>query len=108
MKRFTKLTERKFEKLEMAFQNVSGKNNVNYSNNQNSLLLLEILKNCISNLEKELIEKYAIINFLLKQKNETNNNRSSVNKKVTENDEIVETEGGNSSPSSNSKQKIQN
>ena len=33
MKRFTKLTERKFEKLEMAFQNVSGKNNVNYSNN---------------------------------------------------------------------------
>ena len=108
MKRFTKLTERKFEKLEMAFQNVSGKSNVNYSNNENSLLLLEILKNCISNLEKELIEKYGIINFLRKQKNKTNNNRSSVNKKVTENDEIVENEGGNSSPSSNSKQKIQN
>ena len=108
IKRFTKLTERKFEKLEMALQNISGKSNVNYSNNENSLSLLEILKNCIFNLEKELIEKYAIINFLLKQKNETNNNRSSVNKTVTENDEIVETEGGNSSPSSNSKQKIQN
>ena len=33
---------------------------------------------------------------------------SSVNKTVTENDEIVETERGNSSPSSNSKQKIEN
>ena len=80
---------------------------MNYSNNENSLLLLEILKNRIPNLEKELIAKDAIINFLLKQKNETNNNTSSVNKTVTENDEIVETERVNSSPSSNSKQKIE-
>ena len=72
MKRFRKLTERKFEKLEIALQNISGKRNVNYSNNENSPLLLEILKNCISNLEKELTEEDAIINFLLKQKNETN------------------------------------
>ena len=79
----------------MALQNISGKNNVSYSNNENSPLLLEILKNRISNLEKELIEKDAIIDFLLKQKNETNNNTSSVNKTVTENDEIVETERGN-------------
>ena len=59
----------------------------------------------MSNLVKKLIEKDAIINFLLKQKNETNNNTSSVIKAVTENDEILETERGNSSPSSNSKQK---
>ena len=72
MKRFRKLTERKFEELEIALQNISGKHNVNYSNNENSPLLLEILKNCISNLEKELTEEDAIINFLLKQKNETN------------------------------------
>ena len=72
MKRFRKLTERKFEELEIALQNISGKRNVNYSNNENSPLLLEILKNCISNLEKELTEEDAIINFLLKQKNETN------------------------------------
>ena len=72
MKRFRKLTERKFEELEIALQNISGKHNVNYSNNENSPLLLEILKNCISNLEKELTEDDAIINFLLKQKNETN------------------------------------
>ena len=72
MKRFRKLTERKFEELEIALQNISGKHNVNYSNNENSSLLLEILKNCISNLEKELTEEDAIINFLLKQKNETN------------------------------------
>ena len=52
----------------------------------------------------------AIINFLLKQKNETNNNIRSVNKTVTENDEILETEWGNSSRNPNSKRKreIQN
>ena len=37
----------------------------------------------------------AIINFLLKRKNETNNNTSSVNKTVIEIDEILETERGN-------------
>ena len=47
IKRFTKSTERKFKELEMALQNISGKNNVNY-NNQNSPLLLEILMNRIS------------------------------------------------------------
>ena len=88
----------------MALQNISGKNNANYNNNENSPLLLEILKNRISNLEKELIEKDAIISFLLKQKSETNNT-SSVNKTATENDEILETERENSSPSSNLKQK---
>ena len=65
------------------------------------MLPLEISKNRISNLEKKLIEKDAIINFLLKQKNETNNNASFVNKTVTENDEMLETKRGNSSPSSN-------
>ena len=90
----------------MALQNISGKNNVIYSDDENSVLLLEILKNRISNLEEELKEKDAIIN-ILKQKNETNNNTSSVNKTVTENDEILQTERGNSSPSSNSKQKIE-
>ena len=65
------------------------------------MLPLEILKNRIPNLEKKLIEKDAIINFLLKQKNETDNNASLVNKTVTENDEMLETKRGNSSPSSN-------
>ena len=46
--------------------------------------------NRISYLEKDLIEKYA------------NNNASSVNKTVIENNKIIETERGNSSPSSNS------
>ena len=92
IKRFTKSTERKFKELEMTLQNISMKNNPNYNNNENSPLLLEILKNCISNLEKEVREKEAIINFLLKQKSETNNNTSLVNKTVTENDEILEEE----------------
>ena len=104
IRRFTKSTERNFEELEMALQNISGKNNANFYNDENSPLLLEILKNRISNLEKELIEKDAIISFLLKQKSETNNT-SSVNKTATENDEILETERENSSPSSNLKQK---
>ena len=87
-------------------KNISGENNTNYNNiNENFPLLLEILKNRISNLEKKLIEKDAIINFLLKQNLETNNSTSSIDKTVTENDEILETERGNSSPSSNSKQK---
>ena len=99
-------TERKFEELEITLQKISGKSNRNYNNNKkNSPLLSEILNNCISNLEKELTEKDAIINFLLKQKSETNNNTSSVNKTVIENDEILETERGSSSPSSDSKQK---
>ena len=80
IKRFTKSTERKFEELEMALQNISGKNNENYNNNDNSAILLEILKNRISSLEKELIGEDATINFTLKQKSETNNNTSSVNK----------------------------
>ena len=104
IRRFTKSTERNFEELEMALQNISGKNNANFYDDENSPLLLEILKNRISNLEKELIEKDAIISFLLKQKSETNNT-SSVNKTATENDEILETERENSSPSSNLKQK---
>ena len=33
-KQFTKSTERKFEEFEMALQNISGENNVNYSNNE--------------------------------------------------------------------------
>ena len=90
----------------MALQNISGKNNVICSDNENPVLLLEILKNCISSLEEELIEKDAIIN-ILKQENETNINTSSVNKTVTENYEILQTERGNSSPSSNSKQRIE-
>ena len=87
----------------MALLNISEKNYVNY-NNENSPLLLEILNNRISSLEKEQIEKDAIINFRLIQENETNNITSSVNKTVTENDRILETERGNSTPSSNSKQ----
>ena len=43
--------------------------------------------------------------FYSKVENETNNNVSLVNKTVTENNEIVKTERGNSSPCSNSKQK---
>ena len=42
IKRFTKSTERKFKELEMALQNISGKNIANYNNNENSPLLLEI------------------------------------------------------------------
>ena len=63
IKRFTKSTKRKFEDLETALRNISEKNNVNYNNNENSPLLLEILKNRISNFEKELTEKRCDYKF---------------------------------------------
>ena len=49
-----------------------------------------------------------MINFLLKQKNETNNNTRSVNKTATENYEILETVRENSSiaPIRNKKEKL--
>ena len=103
IKRFTKSIERKFEKLEMALQNISGKSNGNYSNNDKSPLLLEVLKKSHIQFRKRTDGKRCNQKFLLKQKSETNNNRSSVNKTVTENDEILEIERRNSSPSSNSK-----
>ena len=103
IKRFTKSIERKFEKLEMALQNISGKSNRNYSNNDKSPLLLEVLKKSHIQFRKRTDGKRCNQKFLLKQKSETNNNRSSVNKTVTENDEILEIERRNSSPSSNSK-----
>ena len=73
----------------MALQKISGKSNGNYNNNENSPLLLEISKNRISNLERGLIEKDAFINFLLKQKSETNDT-SSAKQTVTENDEMLD------------------
>ena len=85
--RFTKSTEQKFEELEVTLQKISGKSNVSYKKNENSPLLLEILYNHLSNLEKKLIEKNGAINFLLMQKNEINN-ISSVNKTVTENKKL--------------------
>ena len=83
----------------MALLNIS----LCYNNNENSPFLLKILKNRVSSLENELIEKDATMNFLLKQENETNNNSSLVSKAVTENDEILETERRNSNPRPNSK-----
>ena len=100
MKRFTKSTGQRFEELEVTILNISGKSNVNYHCNEYFSLLLEILKNCMTNLQKELIEKDVIKNFLLKQKNESNNNTSSVNKTVTENNEILGSESGTPVPDS--------
>ena len=52
-----------------------------------------------------MIEQHVTLNFLLKQKSDTNNNASSLNKTVTENDRISETKRRNSGPNSNSKPK---
>ena len=67
IKQFPKSSEQKFGELEMALSNISEKNRVNYI--ENSQLLLELLKNRISSLEKVLIEKDANISYFLKQKN---------------------------------------
>ena len=53
IKQFTKLTERRFELFKLALQNISWKNTVDCNNYGNSLLILNILQNCIFNLEEE-------------------------------------------------------
>ena len=57
IKQFTKSTKGKFKEPEMTIQNISGKNNLNYSNDESSLWLLEILKDCISNPKKRTDRK---------------------------------------------------
>lgn len=61
IKQFTKLAKRKFKEFEMDLLNIFGKSNLLY--NENSPLLLEFLKNRISSLEKEVIEKDGNIFF---------------------------------------------
>ena len=68
IKQFTKSTERKLEEPEMALLKISRKKHVNYI--ENSMLLLELLKNHIYSLEKVLMGKDSIMGFLLKQKSE--------------------------------------
>ena len=61
IKQFTKLAKRKFKEFEMDLLKICGKSNLLY--NENSPLLLELLKNRISSLEKEVIEKDGNIFF---------------------------------------------
>ena len=68
IKDFTKLIDRKFEELEKAIIGLSEPKVSNYK--ESSSVTVELLKNQVSTLEKLLIEKSAIINFLLKQNKE--------------------------------------
>ena len=65
IKDFTKSAERKFEELEKAIRDLSEPKVSN--SNESSSLTLELLKNRVPTFEKLLIEKFAIINLLLKQ-----------------------------------------
>ena len=67
IKAFTKSTEKKFEELENALIGSSHRNSLNCSDN--SLLVVD-LKAQICTLENLVMEKDAIIDFLLKQKQE--------------------------------------
>ena len=72
IKDFTKSIEKKFGELEEA---IIGLSETKISNcNESSSLTAELLKNRVSALEKLLIEKDAIINFLLKQNKENHEN----------------------------------
>ena len=66
IKDFTKSAERKFEELKKAIIDLSEPKVSN--SNESSSLTHELLKNRVSTFEKLLIEKFAIINLLLKQK----------------------------------------
>ena len=63
-----KIDRTSFEELEMASNLEVLHISVNENYNEN--LLLELLMNRISSLERELTEKGAVVSFLLKQKNE--------------------------------------
>ena len=65
IKDFTKSVERKFAELEKAIKDLSEPKVSNCT--ESSSLTVELLKNRVSTVEKLLIEKDAIINFLLKQ-----------------------------------------
>ena len=65
IKDFTKSAERKFEELEKAIIDLSEPKVSN--SNESSSLTLELLKNRVPTFKKLLIEKFAIINLLLKQ-----------------------------------------
>ena len=65
IKDFTKSAERKFEELKKAIIDLSEPKVSN--SNENSSLTVELLKNRVPTFEKLLIEKFAIINLLLKQ-----------------------------------------
>ena len=65
IKDFTESVERKFEELEKAIIGLSERKVSNC--NESSSLTVELLKNRVSTLEKLLLEKDAIVNFLLKQ-----------------------------------------
>ena len=68
IKDFTKSVERKFAELEKAIKDLSEPKVSNCT--ESSSLTVELLKNRVSTVEKLLIEKDAIINFLLKQNKE--------------------------------------
>ena len=68
IKDFTKSVERNFEELEKAIKGLSEPKVSNCT--ESSSVTVELLKNRVSTLEKLLIEKYAIINLLLKQNKE--------------------------------------
>ena len=68
VKGFSKSVERKFEEFENAIIGLSERRVSTY--NESSSLTVELLKNWVSTLEKVLIEKDAMIDFLLKQKKE--------------------------------------
>ena len=65
-----KIDRTSFEDLEMGSNLEVLLISVNENYNVNSPLLLELLMNRISSLERDLTEKGAVVSFLLKQKNE--------------------------------------
>ena len=69
-KTFAETINRKFEELENVILDLSTKDRQSYARESN--LVIELLKNRISALEKQLIDKGAIINFL-PQKSITSN-----------------------------------
>ena len=87
-----KIDRTSFEDLEMGSNLEVLHISVNENYNVNSPLLLELLMNRISSLERDLTEKGAVVSFLLKQKNEPDISSAQLKKTVTETVETTEIE----------------
>lgn len=87
-----KIDRTSFEDLEMGSNLEVLLISVNENYNVNSPLLLELLMNRISSLERDLTEKGAVVSFLLKQKNEPDISSAQLKKTVTETVETTEIE----------------
>ena len=107
LKNFTKSVEKKFEEIEYFIISLSVNNHSVGTRECRYPSVVELLKSRVSKLEKQLAEKYAIIDFLLNQKVQNKINNTTFISKVSNSDIQRDKNPTNSNiKNSNSEKKI--